>query len=211
MQLLFAVPCITTTIWLGNGYDRYLSWAWTILPMIPLVCYLADASTDDKLEEAVIPLNLIALGVVSFLAENYYGIATAISYAIDHYLVLKQGQQYDIPAQDLYNYGLCFFAFFALRAIGYWCFWYIYIWPIFITVRFENCISLLSCTYIFLYDVSCYYCLLYCIWRNYMLNKDVKQNFSLFSYLTVRPPQKISARFERRLPTPWKYPWKCRK
>jgi hypothetical protein len=119
LQLLFAVPCITTTIWLGNGYDRYLSWAWTILPMIPLVCYLADASTDDKLEEAVIPLNLIALGVVSFLAENYYGIATAISYAIDHYLVLKQGQQYDIPAQDLYNYGLCFFAFFALRAIGY--------------------------------------------------------------------------------------------
>ncbi|EFA03612.1 uncharacterized protein LOC658581 [Tribolium castaneum] len=119
LQLLFALPCITTTEWLGYGYDRYLSWAWTILPTIPLVCYLVDASSDEKLEEAIIPINLIALGVVCFLAENYYGIAAAVSYAIDHYIVLKQGESLEsIPAQDLYNYGLCFFAYFALRAIG---------------------------------------------------------------------------------------------
>lgn len=87
--------------------------------MIPLVFYLADSSRDEKLEEAVIPINIIALGVVSFLAENYYGIATAVSYAIDHYIVLKQGESFEsIPAQDLYNYGLCFFAYFALRALG---------------------------------------------------------------------------------------------
>ena len=89
------------------------------MPLIPLVCHLADSSSDEKIEELVIPINIIAVGVVAFMAENYWGVAAAVSYAINHYIVLKQGDSLEgIPAQDLYNYGLCFFAYFALRAIG---------------------------------------------------------------------------------------------
>ncbi|RZC36588.1 hypothetical protein BDFB_012149 [Asbolus verrucosus] len=120
LQYLFALPCITTTVWLISGYERTFSCAWALLPLGALIFYFIENSTDtrDTLMEILIPLGLIALGVVSFLAENYYGIATAISYAIDHYCVLKQERNYDIPAQDLYNYGVCFFLYFALRAIG---------------------------------------------------------------------------------------------
>lgn len=116
LQFLFAVPCITTTIWLSNGYDRYLSWAWSIVPCVSLILYGLNSS-DERIDEVLVPFNLLATGVVSFLSENYYGIASAVSYAINHYIVVKEGANYDIPAQDLYNYGLCFFAYFALRAI----------------------------------------------------------------------------------------------
>ncbi|RZC35900.1 hypothetical protein BDFB_013399 [Asbolus verrucosus] len=108
-QLLFALPCITTTLWLANGYQREISWAWAIVPMIPFVCYLIN-DFDMTLIEIMVLLNSAAVGAVSFKAGNNFGIAAAVAYAISHFCINRF---------VVYNCGLCFFAYFSLRALGY--------------------------------------------------------------------------------------------
>ncbi|CAH1367202.1 hypothetical protein MTP99_008455 [Tenebrio molitor] len=109
-QLLFALPCITTTVWLQNGYSKDWSWAWALVPIFPLLCYLVNADLDLPLAELLILFNLVGLGVVCFVKEIQYGLAATLAYTISHCCIRQLA---------LYNYGLCFFAYFALRAIGF--------------------------------------------------------------------------------------------
>lgn len=68
--------------------------------------------------DGILGLNVISMAVVSFMTENYWGLAAAASFVIAHFCIKDEGDVHDIPAQDLYNYGMCFFAYFALRALG---------------------------------------------------------------------------------------------
>jgi hypothetical protein len=81
-----------------------------LVPIFPLLCYLVNADLDLPLAELLILFNLVGLGVVCFVKEIQYGLAATLAYTISHCCIRQLA---------LYNYGLCFFAYFALRAIGF--------------------------------------------------------------------------------------------
>ncbi|EFA00298.1 hypothetical protein TcasGA2_TC003131 [Tribolium castaneum] len=109
-QSLFALPGITTSVWLANGYPKEWSWAWIITPIFPLVCYLTDAEMDMPLVDLLILFNLVGLGVVSFVKNLSYGVGATIAFALSHCYITHT---------TLYNYGLCFYSYFALRCLGF--------------------------------------------------------------------------------------------
>ncbi|KAF2899765.1 hypothetical protein ILUMI_06419 [Ignelater luminosus] len=117
LQNIISLPFIVTQVWLAYNYQKELAYLHSLVSVLPLTLYLADRSKDD-LVDLIIAANCVSLGVVSFLHENYYGISAAISYMINHFW-LREGNFdiEDVPVLDLFNYGLCFFCYFALRTL----------------------------------------------------------------------------------------------
>ena len=113
-QLLFALPCITTTVWLQNGYAKDWSWAWAVVPIFPLLMYILHTDIDMPLADLIIVFNIVGLGVVSFVKEINYGIGAVVAYIVAH----GYGRRLDLTRQALYSYVMCVFAYCSLRAIG---------------------------------------------------------------------------------------------
>lgn len=118
LQTLFVLPCIATEIWLNNGYEWQWSYIHVAASLIPLSAYLGGKDWKD-ISQALLVANTVSLGVVSYLAEKYFGVAAAVSFGIDYILISEEGYSISdkIPSQDLFNYGMCFAAYFSLRAL----------------------------------------------------------------------------------------------
>ncbi|KAJ8920847.1 hypothetical protein NQ315_015639 [Exocentrus adspersus] len=119
LQDLIALPCIVTTIWLSYGYMWQIAYAYTLASLFPLVAYMCDHNNiDNEMTDVVIGANCISLGVLAFIHQNYFGVAASISYAFTHFVIKNDNETYfNITSQDLYNYAMCFFAFFALKTV----------------------------------------------------------------------------------------------
>lgn len=118
LQTLFAVPCIVAHIWLGYGYQKELAYAHPVISLIPLAAYFADKERKDVLQ-GVIALNSVSLGAVCAMQKNYFGLAAAVSFLLDFFLIQEEDKKiFDIPSEDLYNYIMCFVSYFGLRAIN---------------------------------------------------------------------------------------------
>lgn len=119
LQTIFAVPCIAAQIWLQGGINPpELAYLHAGIPLLPLAAYLSNRERRD-LVDMIIFLNLVSMGIVSFVGNRYYGVAAAVSFAINYFIIRDEGDFADaLPAQDLFNYGMCFAAYFALRALS---------------------------------------------------------------------------------------------
>lgn len=98
------------------GYQREIAYPHVLLSFIPLAQYLADRTRTDVIDTLLL-LNVISTGVVSFLNENYFGIAVALSFFLNHFCIREDSDLFEAPNYDLYNYGMCFFTYFSLRAL----------------------------------------------------------------------------------------------
>ncbi|KAF5273556.1 hypothetical protein FQR65_LT04554 [Abscondita terminalis] len=117
LQMITTLPFITAQFWLTHDYRYELGICHAGASLIPFSLYLADKSKEEA-TDTLIAITGISLGVASFLAENYFGVASSISYLFNHF-ILREGQfDTDFPILDLYNYGLCFFCFFALKTLS---------------------------------------------------------------------------------------------
>ncbi|KAJ8936733.1 hypothetical protein NQ314_012180 [Rhamnusium bicolor] len=119
LQDLLVLPCIVTTIWLTYGYTWEIAYAYTVVSILPLITYICDNSNrSNEMVDIIIGVNCISLGVLSFIHQNYFGVASSISYAFTHFIVKNDNETYfNVTSQDFYNYTMCFFAVFALKAI----------------------------------------------------------------------------------------------
>ncbi|KAK4878981.1 hypothetical protein RN001_007127 [Aquatica leii] len=116
LQGITSLPFVVAQVWLNQGYPFELAICHAGASLIPFSLYLADKSKED-ITDAIIAIGGISLGVTSLLQGNYFGVAASVSYLFNHF-VLREGQlDIDLPIIDLYNYGLCFFCYFALRAL----------------------------------------------------------------------------------------------
>lgn len=125
LQSIFAVPCIAAQVWLQGGVNPpELAYLHAGLPLIPFAAYLSGKEKKD-IGEVVVALNLASMGVISFMGKKYYGVAAAVSFALNYFVIKDQGDFADsIPAIDLFNYGMCFACYFALRGLAGE--WYLY-------------------------------------------------------------------------------------
>lgn len=120
LQDLLVLPCIVTTMWLKYNYSLNLACAHTIASLVPMGLYIYDNRKNEPVVDAFLGGSLLSLIVVSIFNDNQYGVTTAMSYALS-YFVIKQNVimnlPVEVPCQDLFNYSMCFFAFFALKAV----------------------------------------------------------------------------------------------
>lgn len=117
MAMAFTLPCMVTELYLSYGYDWRYSLIHVALPVIPMSLYLVNNELDEDMFDVIVLGNIISLGVISVMQENYYGIVTAISYAANQFL-LQNRDFSEVPRRVFYNVALCFHAFFAYRALA---------------------------------------------------------------------------------------------
>lgn len=117
LQTIFALPFIVTEVWLLLSYKKEFALAHAVVSLIPLIQYISNKESKDTID-VILGVNVISLGTVSFIAEKYWGIAAAVSFCLNHFFLQKENDIIDIPPEDLYNYGMCFFAYFALRSLA---------------------------------------------------------------------------------------------
>lgn len=98
---------------------KEIAYAYTLASLLPLISYIFDKSrVSSDLLDTLIGANCITLGVLSLVHQNYFGVAASISYGFSHFMIRNDDETYfDVNSQDLYNYAMCFFAFFGLNAV----------------------------------------------------------------------------------------------
>lgn len=115
--MAFTLPCMVHELYLSYGYDWRYSLIHVALPVLPMSMYLVNDELDVELFDVIVLGNIISLGVISVMQENYYGIVTAISYAVNLFM-LRHRDFSEVPQRVFYNVALCFHAFFAYRALA---------------------------------------------------------------------------------------------
>lgn len=105
-------------MWLQYGYTSDIATAYTVLSFLPIITNVFDNDTSKNLLNAIVGVNCLTLFVLSVIYQNYYGIAACISHAFNHFVIKEDNETYfNVTTQDLYNYAMCFFAFFSLKAV----------------------------------------------------------------------------------------------
>ncbi|XP_060517089.1 uncharacterized protein LOC132696341 [Cylas formicarius] len=123
LQDLLALPLIVTNIWLNYHYSLELAYAHTLVALFPLLAYLYNTRNIDVVD-GFLAANCISLGLISLTNQNHYGLTTMVSFTLNYFFIKRDvmgylpGSYYDVPTQDLYNYSMCFFAYFALKAVS---------------------------------------------------------------------------------------------
>lgn len=84
---------------------------------LPLIAYIADKD-KRQVVDLLLSINVLSLGIVAGMNKNYFGVAAAVSFLINYFIIKDEGDVMDIPALDLFNYGMCFFELFSLRAFS---------------------------------------------------------------------------------------------
>lgn len=115
-QTLFALSLTCTELWLGTSHRKELAYAHAVSAALSMLLYLSGKGRDSLID-LVVGANIISMGTMGYLQENYYAIASAISFTLNHFLLSRKGviDASDLPLIDIYNYGLCFFSYFVLR------------------------------------------------------------------------------------------------
>lgn len=71
---------------------------------------------DYSLVDGCNAANAISMGYISFTHSNDYGMFAALSHAINHF-VFKRKEIGDVPKEVMYNLGMCFYVYFAYKAV----------------------------------------------------------------------------------------------
>ncbi|XP_028139189.1 uncharacterized protein LOC114333504 [Diabrotica virgifera virgifera] len=119
LQDSIVLPFIVSTLWIQYGYTYEVALGNMIIPLIPVISYLANSNYRSlELLDGILCLNCGVLLYLSFTEENYFGLAAGVSYLVNYFWIKKGDRsQFDIPTQDLFNYAMCFFAYFSLKAV----------------------------------------------------------------------------------------------
>ncbi|KAL1493990.1 hypothetical protein ABEB36_009666 [Hypothenemus hampei] len=118
LQDLLVLPCIVTTIWLRYNFSFSLAGVHTVISIIPLLIYLFNRRNEPV--DAFLIGNVLSLVVISTYHGNPFGISMAMSYIISYFIIkhdMLSNLPIEVPTQDLFNYSMCFFVIFALRAV----------------------------------------------------------------------------------------------
>lgn len=116
-QEMICIGALAVEIWRGSPYYPQFCWAEIVLPIAPLSLYFLEKDYEN-IEKGVMAFNGVSIIFVSAMTSNYWGPAAALSYLFGYLYAKDQGTIRDIPVVDLINYNLCFFSYFALRALG---------------------------------------------------------------------------------------------
>lgn len=118
LQTITVLPFVVTQVYLGYNYQVELAYIHSAVALLPLTLYLADRAKDELID-TIIAVNGISLGFIAFIHQNYYGLSASISYLFNHFCLRDGNFDFEnVPAIDLFNYGLCFFCYFALQTLG---------------------------------------------------------------------------------------------
>lgn len=109
---------VVTQSWLNYGYHRELAYLHSLAAVLPFTLYLAEKPEQQRnLTDLIISLNFESLVIVSFMNENYYGVAAALFYLFSYAAVANNRSDIEgLPPKDLSNYCLCFFCYTVLRS-----------------------------------------------------------------------------------------------
>ncbi|KAI4464788.1 sox transcription factor [Holotrichia oblita] len=117
LQSIFVMPFIAGQMWLMNGYERAIAYLHPMLSCIPLTAYFVDKNNKEDVIDLLMVLSVLSCGALSYQINNYYGMAAAISFSLNHFYINNKDNIFDVPGRDFYNYALCFFTYFAYRAV----------------------------------------------------------------------------------------------
>ncbi|KAL3282446.1 hypothetical protein HHI36_005632 [Cryptolaemus montrouzieri] len=115
-QEMLSIGAVAAEIWTTSTILPEFWWAEIALPIVPLSMYFLEKDFRD-IENGIMAINGISIVFVSIMTSNWWGVAAAASYLWGYLYVKDRGSIRDIPAIDLINYELCFFSYFALRAL----------------------------------------------------------------------------------------------
>lgn len=114
---IFTFPCFMGQLYIHHGYQAMYGHIHPGISLFPLILRIKDDEVRDDVVDSVLALNIISGAIVSVLNENYWGIATVLSFGFQHFALAKGHESIDIPPVDLCNYAFCFVCYFALRAL----------------------------------------------------------------------------------------------
>lgn len=90
----------------------------TLAVPILLKFHISDSNKLIKFIDSITIINLISLLIISFLHQNFYGIAAGVTFATAHFVITDCFTFRDSPAIDFNNYCMCFYTMFAFKAIN---------------------------------------------------------------------------------------------
>ncbi|XP_022913632.1 uncharacterized protein [Onthophagus taurus] len=112
-----ALSCMTGNMIIKARQDKFFGITIPVVSSIPLVMSFTEGcAVNEDFVDLLTAINVIFCGWFSYLDnENMWGIAAAISYMFARF---GRYAERDIPDEDLSNFALCFFSYFAYRACG---------------------------------------------------------------------------------------------
>ncbi|CAG9860301.1 unnamed protein product [Phyllotreta striolata] len=116
VQDLVVLPMIVAI--LMEKYNCHIEMIYGCLaaPVIPLICSIIGTDTlKTDFEKLVTFFGCAGVAYLCYMNNNYYGAATCLSSIIK--VFCSDDNSLKIPSQDLRNYAMCFFTYFALKAI----------------------------------------------------------------------------------------------
>lgn len=116
------LPCVATQMCLRYGIQEETAYIHLGCTTLPIIAHIFKDKREKKLLDMVMLFNLISAVCFSYLNVNHYGLAMAISYTINHFIIGTDSTAFDtsVPSLDLFMYGCCFFYFFAVRTLLDW-------------------------------------------------------------------------------------------
>lgn len=119
LQDYLVLPCIVASVWRQYGYLNEIAYAYAFVSFLPIITQITeDTDVNKDLFDTMVAFNCLTLGTLSLIYQNYFGIAACVSYAFTHFVIKNDHETYfAINSQDLYNYAMCFFAFFSLKTV----------------------------------------------------------------------------------------------
>lgn len=83
--------------------------------------FAKDYRTKSKPTDVFIAINSIFLLIVSFLNENYHGVALSLSYFFGYFIIGESGYFLDteVPSIDAFQYLTCFLNYFTVFTLCY--------------------------------------------------------------------------------------------
>ncbi|XP_017767905.1 PREDICTED: uncharacterized protein LOC108556342 [Nicrophorus vespilloides] len=114
LKEMLAFPCIVGQLWFklnGNAVVAYLH------PLVSLIPFILRSRKMSRFgnKDTFMLMEIFSCCLVSFMTENYFGVACAIAYGLNHFLI--QDEYLNMPSIDIYNYAFCFFTYFSYRAL----------------------------------------------------------------------------------------------
>lgn len=121
MTTFFCFPLYTTELFLIYK----MSWELSILHMatvgVPMLEYLVGKRHNKTMFcEINLAIHSLAVAYLGLVTGNYDALASALCYAANVYLIGLVGEVGDtqLPSIDLFTIGLCFFNWFAVKALN---------------------------------------------------------------------------------------------
>ncbi|XP_050306825.1 uncharacterized protein LOC126743663 [Anthonomus grandis grandis] len=119
LQDLLVLPCIVTTLWLKYSYSLNFVISHSTLTLLPLALLLQSHQKFDVIDVFLLG-NVLSSFVVSYFNDNQFGVSVTLSYILSYFIIKRDminSLPMDVPIQDLFNYSMCFFCYFALKAV----------------------------------------------------------------------------------------------